>query len=127
MTTPYSMIRDINGYNGFGLPLSDSTFNSYLTAGTNETLTVPSDNSVGITSGNPRHKFVARLVFTPGKQIFVAINQEAFFTASGPFDVTHSAQFTQNELILVNAGDVINVKTPDSGCTVTVSFYALIS
>ncbi len=37
MTTRFYMIRDINGYNGFGLPFCDDKFNVTLAVGVAQT------------------------------------------------------------------------------------------
>jgi len=72
MTTKFSMTRDVNGYNGFGLQLSTSNYSVTLTASTDTTVTVPSDASV----------YLAVCGYTSGDDVWVAVNATAAVPAT---------------------------------------------
>ena len=47
MTLPFSLTRDVNGYNGFGLQFSDTKFNATIAQSTDTTLTIGGNAVMG--------------------------------------------------------------------------------
>lgn len=112
--TPFNMVRDINGFNGFGLPQSNNIWRTTLVANTEQHFTVPSYVTL------PYKNILAVFFQDPGSSIFVAING----TATLP-----GASFSQGigeenpGARLVNSGDVISAITADATDYFGVSFY----
>ncbi len=61
MSTKFNMIRDISGYNGFGIIPTYDIQGCSLTANAAQTFTVPSNYS----------NWIAIFSYTPGAQVFV--------------------------------------------------------
>lgn len=110
--TPFSLVRDINGYNGFGLSFSVDKYSVNLPATTDTTLTVPSR----------AERYIAIMSYEPGTTVWVANNA----TAATPAGATFAA--TDSELNpvarLVEAGDVLHFYAP-LAVEVGVVFYAV--
>lgn len=115
MTVQFNMTRDINGYNGFGLPFSDQSYNTTLAADAEQTLTVPYTQIAGM-SGQ-----IAVFSFAPGASVWVSLNA----TATSP---SSSFAQTDSELNpaarLVQGGDILHFITSDVSDQIGVSFYA---
>ena len=111
--TQFSMIRDINGYNGFGLSFSINKFNANITQNTDTTLTVPSYSS----------HYVAIFTFQSGSGVWVANND----TAAKPVGSTFASTTSELNPVAryVKAGDVLHFFTGDTSAMVGVVFYAL--
>ena len=62
MTTKFIMSRDINGYNGFGLPFSDTNYSATITTGAVTALTVPGNST--------SDKYLAVFSYTPGGSVY---------------------------------------------------------
>ena len=112
MTTKFSMTRDINGYNGFGLAFSDTNYNTTLLAGVGQTLTIPSDSRY----------YLVVFAFESGSTIWVANNQTAAVPGAS-FAATYSD--LNPAARLVKAGDVLSFITADTSVAIGVSLYAI--
>ena len=112
MTTKFNMIRDINGYNGFGLQFSDSNFNTILATGVAQTVTAPTDNEY----------YLAIFAFEPGARVWVAKNT----TAAVPSSSVAATNSILNPVArLVSSGDTLSFITNDTTVEIGVSFYAI--
>lgn len=112
MTTKFSMTRDINGYNGFGLHFSDRKYNMLLLNGVEQTLTIPADNAT----------YLMILTSEPGSIVWVADNA----TAVAPVGAIGAATSELNPIArYVNKDDVIHFITTDASIQVGVVLYAL--
>jgi hypothetical protein len=113
MSTKFSMSRDINGYNGFGILPTYDIYNGLLAAGVAQTVTVPSTYS----------NWIAIFTFTPGASVWVSING----TAAAPAGAFASGVSTLNPAgRQVKEGDVISFITSDTTSpTVCVEFQAI--
>ena len=111
--TQFSMLRDINGYNGFGLPFSIDKYNATITTNTDTTVTVPSYSP----------HYVAIFTFQSGSGVWVANNA----TAAKPVGSTFAATTSELNPVAryVKAGDVLHFLTGDTSAMVGVVFYAL--
>lgn len=114
MAIQFSMIRDINGYNGFGILFSDVNYSSLMTVGLAATITIPYDFE----------NWLAIFSIDPGSRIWVANNQ----TAVAPTDASFGSTYSQLNPTArqVKAGDVLSLITPDTSAYVGVSLYGLL-
>lgn len=122
MATPFNMTKDISGYNGFGLPVSDTNYSATLAASTATALTVPLVSELGMSYSTAKAKLIAIITSDPGSSIWVANNLTAAVPAGGSFASTTSA--LNPAAIEVKVGDVlsfISTGTPEVG----VRFYWL--
>ncbi len=115
MTTKFSMQRDINGYNGFGLQFSDTNYSATIAANTATSLTVPGNSTTT--------KFLAVFSFTPGGSVYVANNETAAVPAGSSFASTTSV--LNPTARVCNTGDVLSFITADVADDIQVSFYGL--
>lgn len=111
--TKFSLIRDINGYNGFGIGFSINKYSATLATSTDTTLTIPSYSS----------QYLAIFSFQNGSSVWVANNATAAVPAGGSFAATTSE--LNPTARLVNAADVLHFITADSSANVGVTLYAL--
>lgn len=111
--TKFSLVRDINGYNGFGLQFTINKYSANLATSTDTTLTVPSYSS----------QYLAIFSFQNGSSVWVANNA----TAAVPVGATFAAVSSELNPTarLVNAGDVLHFITADASALVGVTLYAL--
>ena len=123
MATPFSMVRDINGYNGFGLPFTDTKYSATLTQGVDTTLTVPSSGALGTGVSTTVHRYLAIFSYEAGSTVWVALNATAAVPAGGTFSSTTSELLPVARL--VSSGDVIHALTSDDTASVGVVFYVL--
>lgn len=113
MSTKFSMTRDINGYNGFGLMPCDDKFGMNLITGAPQTVTVPDNHQV----------WVAIFMLEPGDSVWVAYNA----TATIPSSTVAACNCELNPPAWrVLAGDTISFATTDASITVGVKFYAIV-
>ena len=125
MPTKFSITRDINGYNGFGLKPSDTNVNTTLTANTDTTYTIPGNTAIGgcnvATTQNPT--MLAIFYYTPGTEVWVAVNA----TANVPAGATFAATSSEGNPAAweVKGGDVIHCKTAATGVSVGIRLYWL--
>lgn len=114
MATKFSMTRDINGYNGFGLMFSDTNYKTTLSAGAEQHFTVPM---------NPNGKdWLAIFSLQEGFSIWVDNNHTAS-VPTGSFAATTSQRNPAGRQ--VKGGDVLSFITPATTADVGVSFYEL--
>jgi hypothetical protein len=123
MSTKFSMTRDINGYNGFGLVFSDQKFSASILASTNTILTVPSSAPMGGSSDSVvNNYFIALFSFQPSSSVWVSNNNTAEIPSGSSFVSTTSE--LNPSARLVKSGDVINFFS-SSATLVGVTFYSL--
>lgn len=113
MPTKFNMTRDINGYNGFGVPFTLDARSGILAVGVAQTITVPDEYA----------HYIAIFSYTPGSSIWV----DKFTTAVAP---TGAFAATTSELNPaareVEAGDVLSFITADTtNPMVSVLFYVV--
>ena len=122
MSTKFNMIRDINGFNGFGLIFTDTAYSATLTTATNTTLTVPANMGMGGNGISTISQWIAIFSFTPGSSVWVS---DSAAVAAVPVGASFAA--TNSELNpsarLVKGGDVLNFITAGTGVDVSVMFY----
>ena len=124
MPTPWSMTRDINGYNGFGLAFSLDKYSATIATSTDTTLTVPSAGPLGSgTSSTSTNKYIAIFSYEPGSSVWVAVNATAAVPAGASFAATTSELLPTARY--VKGGDVLHFITGDTSATVGVTFYVL--
>jgi hypothetical protein len=111
--TPFNLTRDINGYNGFGLPFSIDNFSANLATNTDTTQTVPSHAP----------SYLAVFSYQQGASVWVAVNA----TAAKPVGATFAAvTSTLNPSArYVKAADVLHFLTGDTSAQVSITLYAL--
>lgn len=114
--TKFIMTRDINGYNGFGLPQSNQLYSALLLSGVAQTFTVPQ-------TGDPDFKNVLAL-FNPeiGTVVWVAINNGTATIPTGAASQTNSESNPASRLI--KPGSTISVITSNTSCQFGLAFYA---
>jgi hypothetical protein len=112
MSTRFGMIRDINGYNGFGLIFADDKYNTTLAAGVAQTLTIPSNAA----------KWLAILAYEPGGTVWVANNATAALPGGSMASATSELNPTAR---LVKAGDVLSFITSDTTLGIGITLYIL--
>lgn len=123
MTTKYTQTRDINGYNGFALPISDTAYSATLAAATDTTLTVPSTIGVGKQGPATKAQSVAIIKYTPAASVWVAVGATAAVPAGASFAATGS--LLNPESILVSGGDVLHFFTTPANVNVSIAFYSI--
>lgn len=113
--TKLAMVRDINGYNTFGLMFADVTRGVVPQAGLGEkTITVPADTS----------EWLAVFSFEPGTSVWVANNKSVIIPqSSDPAPVACAEQNPGSRY--VKAGDILHFATEDTSAKVEVGFYGL--
>ena len=115
MPTKFAMIRDIDGFNSFGLNFApDSTYDTTLAAGVAQTVTVPST----------ANSYAAVFQYEPGASVWVAQNQTS--TLPGAAFATTFAQLNPTTR-KVNSGDTLSFISNNTTAEVAVSFYELIT
>lgn len=105
MIAKFNMVRDINGYNGFGLQFTGTMWQGVLTTGSEQTITIP---------GSPDAAFQNLLLifyFQPGSSVWVAQNQTATFPSGSVGLSSSEGNPTARN---VKANDVIHFITNDS-------------
>ena len=125
MTTKFNMTRDINGYNGFGLPASDTNYSATLAISTDTSLTVPTVFALGDSSSTSKAKLIAIIVPDPGSSVWVALNTAASAPAGASFAAT--ASFLNPAALEVKGGDVIHFFCTTANVSVSVRFYWITS
>ncbi len=101
MSTKFNMIRDISGYNGFGIIPTYDIQGCSLTANAAQTFTVPSNYS----------NWIAIFSYTPGSNIFVSFTT----TAAVPSGTVGALTSVLNPSArAVAGGSTFSVITPDA-------------
>lgn len=111
--TPFSLTRDINGYNGFGLAFSINNYNANLATNTDTTQTVPSYAP----------HYLAVFSYQQGGSVWVAVNATAAKPVGSTFASTTST--LNPSARYVAAGDVLHFLTGDTSAQVSITLYAL--
>jgi hypothetical protein len=112
----FNMVRDINGFNGFGLPFSTHKYQCLLYAAIEETLVVP-------TTGRSEYpKILAVFSTDPGDSVWVAVNEVAE-VPTGSFSMSTSELNPAARIL--NQGDVLSFITSDTVDQIGVIFYAV--
>lgn len=123
MATAFSMVRDINGFNGFGLPFSDQKYSATLAQNTDTSLTVPGGMPLGYATQGQVNVYLAIFSYEPGAQVWVALN-EAATTPAGASFASVSSELNPSAR-RVAFGDTLHFYSPDVSAAVGVTFYAL--
>ena len=123
MTTKFSMSRDVNGFNGFGLKPSDTNINVTLTASTDTTFTIPGASAIGGSTYQTKALWLAIFSIDPGDTVWVAVNATASAPAGNTFAATSS--FSNPAGLELQEGDVLHCFTTQTGVDVSVRFYSL--
>lgn len=123
MTTKFSMTRDINGYNGFGLKPSDTNINATLAASTDTSFTVPGSSAIGGSNYQTKSLWLAIFSIDPGDSVWVSINSVAAAPAGSSFALTSS--FLNPAGLELQEGDVIHCFTTGTDVDVSIRFYSL--
>jgi len=101
MSTKFSMTRDINGYNGFGILPTYDIYSGALVATVADNMTVPANYP----------NWIAIFSYTPGASVWVCVNG----TAAAPVGAIASGSSALNPSARqVKAGDVISFYTDDA-------------
>lgn len=115
MATKFSMTRDINGYNGFGLIQSDTKYGVLLAQNVEQNVVVGGFNA----------RYLAIFAYEPGTNTFVVISSAGtlatVFTGSLGI-ITSELNPVARE---VKSGDTISIITPDANANVGISLYAI--
>ncbi len=114
MTTFFNMIKDINGVNGFGLPISTDAFSTTLAASTEQHVVAPT----------AAKWYLAIINADPGASVWMAVGPAGTTAAipSTSFAATNSA--LNLPAIFIQGGQTLSVISPVA-CAVGVLFYAL--
>lgn len=123
MATKFSMAKDINGQNSFGLRFTDTAYSATLAASTATALTVPASGSIGGSKTQTINLWLAIFSYTPGSSVWVANNTTAAVPAGSSFATTVSQ--LNPAARLVQAGDVLSFITGSAGVSVSVILYSL--
>lgn len=98
MSTKFTMTRDINGYNGFGIPFSEDGEAGVLAANVAQSVTVPSNYPY----------WIAIFSYTPGASVWV----DGITTAAVPAGAAAPTTARLNPAArFVKAGDTISFIT----------------
>jgi len=123
MTTPFSMTRDINGYNGFGLAFTDTSYSVTLAASTATPLTIPGDTSLGRMGSTTKNRFLAVFSYTPGAEVWVSNNSTAAVPAGASFSASTSELNPGAKVVF--AKDILSFITSEINISVSVALYSL--
>ncbi len=115
MALPFNMTRDINGFNGFGLPFTLDNWQMVLSTNVAQSITIPQLDNYS--------KYIAVFSYSSGSTVWVAANNVASFPTSS---VTTTTSQMNPAARKVNAGDVLSFITGDAtNDEVGVSLYGL--
>lgn len=124
MPTPFSMVRDINGYNGFGLQFALDKYSATILQSTDTTLAVPLTGAFGSGQSTTVARFLAIFSYQSGSTVWVANNAVAAIPVGATFAAVSSELLPTARY--VKAGDVLHFITPDTSAQVGVVFYVLL-
>ncbi len=116
------MIRDVNGYNGFGLPFSDLKYSTTLAANAEQTLAVPDLVTGSYPKTFTRARWIAIFSYQAGKTVWVANNATAV-VAGASFAAVSSEMNPVARMVDIN--DTLHFITADTTAIIGVTFYAL--
>jgi hypothetical protein len=100
MSQKLQMVRDINGYVTFGLPICQDQWGGFLSTNAEQHFTVPSNYSV----------WEVHFSFGPGASVWVAFNQTAILP-TGVFGQVNCELNPASRLVY--AGDLISMISSD--------------
>jgi hypothetical protein len=116
MTTEYSFIRDINGYNGLSLIPSNQIWTANLAAATATPLLVPSDAA----------QYVVYINVEPAKEVWMATTGTAAIPAGAAFAASNSflinGNYNPTPAFIVNAGITLSFIST-AGTAISVMFF----
>jgi hypothetical protein len=123
----YKLQKDVAGYNGFGLPVSDIKYSATLAATTDTTVTVPSTSPMGAPANTSNARFIALIHVTAAASVWFAVNNTAAVPAGASFALTNSELIVGGDYFAreVIGGDVLHFYTAASNVVASVVFYAL--
>lgn len=126
MAILYKLQKDVQGYNGWGLPFTDLKFSASLAANTDTTVTVPSSGAIGAPL-NTVNRFLAVVNVKANISVWCANNTTAAVPAGNSFAATTSDLIVGSEYWAreVKAGDVLHFITATAATDISVLFYAL--
>lgn len=124
--TQYKLQNDVEGYNGFGLPVSNTKYTASLAATTDTTLTAPSVASMGAPL-NIVNKFLAIITVKSGNTAWFSLNATASVPAGATFAASTSELIVGGEYFarVVKAADILHFITATASTDISVVFYAL--
>lgn len=123
MTTKFTMSRDVNGYNAFGVVPSDTKYSATLTISTDTSLTVPGGMGLGGNGFYGNSRWLAIFNFTPGASVWFANNATAAVPVGASFASTTSE--LNPAAREVAGGDVLHFICGSANVSVSVAFYSL--
>lgn len=126
MATMYKLQKDVQGYNGWGLPFTDLKFSASLAITTDTTLSVPTSGAIGAPL-NQVNRFLAIINLEANLSVWCAVNAVAEVPTGSNFATTTSDLIIGSEFYAreVKAGDVLHFFAPTAGTDISVLFYAL--
>jgi hypothetical protein len=101
MSTKFSMVRDINGYNGFGILPTYDIQGTSLAVSAAQSFTVPSDYP----------NWIAIFTYTPGSNIWVSFTTTATVATTSVTSLTSVLNPSARQ---VKGGSTISVITADA-------------
>jgi hypothetical protein len=111
MSTSFSMVRDINGYNGFGIDFCDDSYQMLMTPNVAQSIVVPVNYKT----------WIAIFTYTPGSSVWVANNITAVVPTGAPLKNGSQLNPVGRR---VRAGDTLSFITSDAtNDMVWVGFY----
>lgn len=128
MTIKYNQTRDINGYNGFGLPVSDLNYSATLAATTDTSLTIPGGMGMGGNGIYAKPVWLAIITVAPTTgAVWMALNATAAVPVGGSFASTTSMLLvpTVYNAIQVNGGDILHFFSTPATNSVSVRLYSI--
>lgn len=126
MTTMYKLQKDVAGYNGFGLPVSDQKWTASLAATTDTTLTIPTNAVMGAPL-NSKQRFLAIITVEPAGSVWFALNATAAVPAGATLAASTSELIVGGEYFAreVKGTDVLHFFTATAATDISVVLYAL--
>ena len=124
MATQYNIDDQSHGTNGWGLRFCDASYTVTLGAGSEQSLTVPSNISMGTTPAISKNKFLAVITVEQSKKVYAALNATAAVPAGGTFAASTSALLPVQSCRFVKAADVMHFICA-AAADVSVEFYAI--
>ncbi len=125
-STMYKLQKDVAGYNGWGLNVSNQKYSASLAITTDTSLTVPSTGAIG-SPLNQVNRYIAIIQVEANLSVWFALNATAAVPAGGTFAATTSELIIGGEYFAreVKAADVMHFIAPTAGTDISVVFYAL--
>ena len=125
-STMYKLQKDVAGYNGWGLNVSNQKYSASLAITTDTSLTVPSTGAIG-SPLNQVNRFIAIIQVEANLSVWFALNATAAVPVGSTFAATTSELIIGGEYFAreVKAADVMHFIAPTAGTDISVVFYAL--